>query len=194
MNFIFVSPQFPKSYWNFCDRLQKNGVHVLGIGDAPYDSLSQELKNSLTEYYYLNSLENYDDVLRAVGYFTFRYGKIDWVESNNEYWLKLDARLRTDFHMTTGKTVEEIDIFQSKSRMKEFYQKAGVPAARWHLVSTLEQGLDFIQKVGYPVIVKPDVGVGASHTYRLENAGVLYPSSRNPLSDGGIYRRGYLFL
>ncbi len=171
MNFIFVSPQFPKSYWNFCDRLQKNGVHVLGIGDAPYDSLSQELKNSLTEYYYLNSLENYDDVLRAVGYFTFRYGKIDWVESNNEYWLKLDARLRTDFHMTTGKTVEEIDIFQSKSRMKEFYQKAGVPAARWHLVSTLEQGLDFIQKVGYPVIVKPDVGVGASHTYRLENEG-----------------------
>ena len=71
--------------------------------------------------------------------------------------------------MTTGKTIEEIDTFQSKSMMKTFYQKAGVPAARWQLVSTLEKGLSFIQEVGYHVIVKPDVGVGASHTYRLNN-------------------------
>ncbi len=75
MNFIFISPQFPKTYWNFCDRLKRNGVNVLGIGDTPYDSLSAELKSSLTEYYYLNSLENYEDVLSAVGYFTFRMEK-----------------------------------------------------------------------------------------------------------------------
>ena len=85
MNFIFISPQFPKTYWNFCDRLKRNGINVLGIGDSPYDELSEELKNSLTEYSRLDSLENYDEVVRAVGYFTFRYGKIDWIESNNEY-------------------------------------------------------------------------------------------------------------
>ena len=34
MNFVFISPHFPATYWQFCDRLQKNGVHVLGIGDA----------------------------------------------------------------------------------------------------------------------------------------------------------------
>ncbi|HJB25087.1 MAG TPA: carbamoylphosphate synthase large subunit [Firmicutes bacterium] len=167
MNFIFISPQFPKTYWNFCDRLKRNGINVLGIGDSPYDELSEELKNSLTEYYRLDSLENYDEVVRAVGYFTFRYGKIDWIESNNEYWLGLDAKIRTDFNITTGKKADEIKMFQSKSLMKEFYKKAGVPAARWHLVSNLEQGLSFIREVGYPVIVKPDIGVGASHTYKL---------------------------
>ena len=26
MNFIFISPNFPHTYWNFCDRLKKNGV------------------------------------------------------------------------------------------------------------------------------------------------------------------------
>ena len=167
MNFIFISPQFPKTYWNFCDRLKRNGINVLGIGDSPYDELSEELKNSLTEYYRLDSLENYDEVVRAVGYFTLRYGKIDWIESNNEYWLGLDAKIRTDFNITTGKKADEIKMFQSKSLMKEFYKKAGVPAARWHLVSNLEQGLSFIREVGYPVIVKPDIGVGASHTYKL---------------------------
>ena len=34
MNFIFTSPQFPHTYWSFCDRLHRNGVNVLGIGDS----------------------------------------------------------------------------------------------------------------------------------------------------------------
>ena len=51
MNFVFISPQFPQSYWNFCDRLKARGVNVLGIGDTPYDELSKELRHSLTEYY-----------------------------------------------------------------------------------------------------------------------------------------------
>ena len=96
MNFIFVSPHFPKTYWNFCDRLHRNGVNVLGIGDAPFDEIPWELKQCLTEYYRVNDLGNYDEMLRAVAYFTFHYGKIDWIESNNEYWLEMDAQLRTE--------------------------------------------------------------------------------------------------
>ena len=85
MNFIFISPNFPRTYWQFCDRLRQNGVNVLGIGDASYDGLEPELKSSLTEYYKVDSLEDYDHVLRAVGFFVFKYGKIDWIESLNEY-------------------------------------------------------------------------------------------------------------
>ena len=51
MNFIFISPNFPHTYWQFCDRLKRNGINVLGIGDAPYDSLEEPLKAALTEYY-----------------------------------------------------------------------------------------------------------------------------------------------
>ncbi|MGN0664120.1 MAG: acetyl-CoA carboxylase biotin carboxylase subunit family protein [Negativibacillus sp.] len=169
MNFVFISPHFPKSYWNFCDRLKKNGVTVLGIADCPYNELLWEVKNSLTEYYKVNSLENYDEVVRAMGYFTHKYGKIDWVESNNEYWLEMDAKLRSDFNITTGMKAHEINAFKSKSAMKEFYHKAGVPVARHHMVSNREEGFEFIRKVGYPVIVKPDIGVGASATYKLKN-------------------------
>ena len=93
MNFVFVSPQFPKTYWNFCDRLKHNGVNVLGIGDSGYDEIPDVLKERLTEYYRVDNMENYDEMLRAMGFFTFKYGKIDWVESNNEYWLEQDARL-----------------------------------------------------------------------------------------------------
>lgn len=166
-NFVFISPNFPMTYWKFCRELCNNGIRVLGIGDSPYDDLMQELKDSLHEYYKVSSLENYDEVFRAVAFFTFKYGKIDWLESNNEYWLMQDAALRTEFNITTGPKNDDIDKIKYKSVMKKYYAKAGLPTARYHLVEGLEDALDFAHMVGYPVVVKPDNGVGANNTFKL---------------------------
>lgn len=168
MNFIFISPAFPKNYYNFCDRLKKNKVNILGIGDTPYNELDQKVKNSLTEYYKVNSLENYDEVYRAVAFFAFKYGKIDFLESNNEYWLRQDAKLRTDFNIT-GAKIDDVISFTSKSNMKEFYTKAGVPVARYKFCTSIDEDLKFINTVGYPVVVKPNVGVGAQATYKIQS-------------------------
>lgn len=168
-NFIFISPNFPTNYWHFCRELKNNGLNVLGIGEQPYDELSQELKDSLNEYYKVNSLENYDEVYRAVAFFTFKYGRIDWLESNNEYWLEKDAQLRTDFNITSGFQTKDISFIKFKSKMKEFYKKAKITVARYHLVKDLAGCRKFIKKVGYPVVVKPDNGVGAAATYKLKN-------------------------
>ncbi len=173
-NFIFISPNFPSSYWMFCRELKNNGMRVLGIGDCPYDELKQELRDSLWEYYKISNLENYEEVFRAVAFFTYKYGKIDWLESNNEYWLERDAILRTEFHITSGFMQEDIYRIKYKSGMKEFYARAGIPTARYHIVEGFEDASAFAHKVGYPVVVKPDNGVGASKTYRLSNDDELW--------------------
>ena len=165
-NFIFVSPHFPVNYRNFCIKLHENGVNVLGIGDAPYDSLDYMLQGALTEYYRVNNMENYDEMYRAVAFFCFKYGKIDGLESNNEYWLEQDARLRLDFNIP-GLKPETLTPIKSKSGMKKYYAQAGVPSARYHLVTDLAQSLAFIDKVGYPVIAKPNNGVGAVDTFKI---------------------------
>ena len=167
-NFIFISPNFPLTYWRFCKELKNNGLRVLGIGDCPYNELTQEQRNSMHEYYKVSSLENYDEVFRAVAFFTFKYGKIDWLESNNEYWLERDAKLRTEFHITSGFQEEDMVRTRYKSGMKAFYAKAGIPTARYHLVKDYEPAKEFAAKVGYPVVVKPDNGVGANATYKLK--------------------------
>ncbi len=169
MNFVFISPHFPRTYWLFANRLKRNGVNVLGIGDCPYDGLEDNVRDSLTEYYYVQDMKDYEQVFKAVAFFSFKYGKIDWLESNNEFWLEQDARLRTDFHITTGEQYADIGRIKKKSSMKEYYKKAGIPTARLHMVSTIEVAREFIKQVGYPVIVKPDVGVGANDTYELKN-------------------------
>ncbi|MBR3503493.1 MAG: carbamoylphosphate synthase large subunit [Clostridia bacterium] len=181
-NFVFISPNFPTNYWKFCRELKNNGLNVLGVGDQPYEELMPELKDSLNEYYKVSSLENYDEVYRAVAYFISRYGRIDWLESNNEYWLERDAMLRVDFHITSGWQVDDLARIKYKSGMKEYYQRAGIRTARWHIVDDFDGCMAFIKEVGFPVIVKPDNGVGASHTYKLddENELAAFLSERDP--------------
>lgn len=168
MNFIFISPHFPKTYSAFCKNLRNNGVNVLGIADAPYNEISDELRSSLTEYYRVENLEDYNQVYRAVAFFAFKYGKIDWIESNNEYWLEQDARLRTDFNVTTGIKSDRIASIKEKSEMKKYYALGNIPTARQiKAAEGLEKVKEFARMTGYPIIAKPDNGVGADGTFKL---------------------------
>ncbi len=167
MNVLFVSPHFPTHFYQFCARLKERGVTVLGIGDCPWDGIGIHCQNALSDYRAVPSLQDYETVYRTVAEFIFHYGRIDFVESQNEYWLELDARLRTDFHITTGPGLETMRAMNRKSRMKEAYRRAGIPTARWTLPASLEEARRFAEEIGWPVIVKPDHGVGAASTYRL---------------------------
>ena len=169
-NFVFISPNFPEKYWQFCDELQKNGVRVLGIGDARKEELSPELRHSITEYYHVDSMADYDQMYRAVGYYAWKYGHIDWIESNNEFWLETDARLRTDFNVCTGVKLDAIEAFKEKSEMKKYYAKGGIRTARQiKAVEGLDAAKRFSVDAGYPLFAKPDVGVGAGGAHKIED-------------------------
>lgn len=166
MNYVFVSPNFPRGYSNFAVRLKEEGINVLGLGQDRYDELNQDLKNALTEYYRVDDLSNYDEVLRALGFFSHKYGKIDRLESHNEHWLMQDARLRTDFNIP-GLKITDMDCMKYKSEMKEVYRSCEIPVARGGVVTNAEEALALTFEYGYPVVVKPDMGVGAQDTMLL---------------------------
>ena len=169
MNFVFISPNYPDNFWMFCRGLKKYGARVLAIVDTPYNMLQPELKHYCDECYVVQSFHNYDDMVRALGYYTFKYGKIDWIESNNEAWLSLDAKLRDDFNVKTGFDFNTVNDFQSKSGMKKYYKEAEIPTARYCVPKTLDEAIAFASEVGYPLVLKPDHGVGASFTYKCKN-------------------------
>ena len=169
MNYVFISPAYPVTCTQFIDRLHMHGVNVLGIGDVPYDTLNDQLKGALMEYYYVDTLEDYDQVYRAVAFFIHKYGRIDWLESLNEYWLPVDARLRTDFNIAVGTREDGIGNLVRKSCMKRVFLDAKIPTARQHIVSDLDAAQAFVKQVGYPVIVKPDIGVGANGAMKINN-------------------------
>lgn len=168
-NFVFISPNFPETYWQFCAALKRAGFRVLGVGDAQYFDLKPELRDALDEYYKVNNLDNFDEEKQAVGYFERKYGHIDYLESNNEYWLRKDSILRDLFSINTGLHSWELDDYQRKSMMKKHFQEAGVKVAPYILVDDYDSLVKFAEKYGYPLFVKPDIGVGAEESFKLKN-------------------------
>ncbi len=168
MNFVFLSPHYPPNYINFSLQLKRMGGNVLGLADESYDNLPHELRWALTEYYQVDSLSNYDQLLRALGYFTHKYGKIDRLDSLNEFWLETEAQLRTDFNIPGLKSAD-ITKMKRKSEMKKVFKIVGIPVAAGVKTKTEKDVRKFAKRVGYPLVAKPDIGVGANETYKIHN-------------------------
>jgi hypothetical protein len=169
MNIVFISPDFPPMMARFCAALRRCGATVLGVSARPWELLTDDLRQALTEYYRVSDMESYDAVVRAVGYFTHRYGRIDRIDSLNEHWLALEARLRTDFNVV-GPREAELPAMKRKSAMKTMFAAAGVPCAPGMVLGDAAAARAFVAQVGFPLVVKPDVGVGANRTTTIRDA------------------------
>ena len=184
-NFVLISPHFPETYYQFAQALKKVGFRVFGIGDAPFGSLRQELRDNLDEYVQCFNMENVQNEINAVQYLTDKYGHIDYLESNNEFWLHNDAILREWFNIDTGVWPKELETWQRKSQMKERFIKAGVKVAKWINPDSKEKVYKFAEEVGFPLFIKPDIGVGAYGDFKISNANDIenFFNERNPNID-----------
>lgn len=172
INFIYICPQYPEWNYRWVEALVKKGVRVLGIGDSPEHELTSYLKSLLTEYYVVYDMNDHGKMIDAVGYYQNKYGKIDYIESNNEWWLNLDAMLREWFNVNTGFHPKDMEHIKAKSAMKESFQKGGAKTMRYLVVSgpqDKDEAIKFVKKVGFPVFVKPNIGVGAASSYSIKN-------------------------
>lgn len=57
--------------------------------------------------------------------------------------------------------------------MKRIFQEAGLRVARGAVVSSTGEAVRLAGELGYPVFLKPNEGVGAGGTHRVENQAQL---------------------
>ncbi len=180
MNVVFISPHFPPHFVHFVTALRGRGINVLGIGDAPYDSLTPELRGALSEYFFTPRLDDEDAMQRAVGYLTWRHGRIHRIDSLNETWLEIEARLREDFHVP-GLRPEDLRRLRSKLGMHDLFKQAGIPHPDAIAAQSAAHVKAFARRVGYPLVLKPDVGVGAAHTFKVKSDADVDAAFAQPL-------------
>ncbi len=162
--------------------LKKQGVTALAIGDVPFHQLRPELQHALAEYVHLPHMDRYEDMLRALAYLTWRHGKIDRVDSLNEHWLALEARLREDFNVQGMKPAQAAD-HRSKSGMARVFKENKIPSPEGVRFESAEQIKAFARRKGYPLVFKPDTGVGAAGAFRVNNEMQLEAALNKPLAD-----------
>ncbi len=181
MNVVFLSPHFPPNWYRFAVALRAAGANTLGIADTNWEQLRPELREALNDYYRVDNMADYQQLARALGYFIHRHGRIDRVDSLNEHWLELEAGLRTDFNIP-GVDRRRIAAVKRKSLMKRRFESVGLHPARGAVCRTPRALRRFVDRVGFPVVAKPDIGVGAAKTYKLESAADLEHYERDRLS------------
>ena len=72
-----------------------------------------------------------------------------------------------------GTSVHTAWLCRDKPSMKEVLREAGVPTAASAAVSSAASARDFAERAGFPLILKPRSGAGASGTVRVDSAAEL---------------------
>jgi len=173
MDFLYISPEFPPNYARFVEQLHSRGVRVWGLGEADFYFMPASLRSALT-WYSRADLNSIDAARRAVDGLLEQKnasgfaGPFDLVESHNELWLTLEAVINEKFGIDGIRTAD-LPRFKKKSRMKQVFRGLGLPVARGELIRDVKQAVDLADSLGYPLILKPDEGVGAGGVYRVED-------------------------
>jgi biotin carboxylase len=173
MDLLYISPEFPPNYAHFIEQLHSLGVRVWGLGEADFYFMPESLRSALT-WYVQTDLNNADTVQHALDELlrqkkaSGHAGNFDLVESHNEQWLSLEAMINEKYGIDGIKT-QDLPRLKKKSRMKQLFKDLGLPVARGQRIADLKQAMDLADTLGYPLILKPDEGVGAGGIYRVEN-------------------------
>jgi hypothetical protein len=173
MDILYLSPDFPPNYANFVKHLNALGNRVWALGEAEFFSMPPELR-SWIRWYVRCDLKNFRRVDQAIGEMLEAKhalgfeGTFDLVESHNEAWLRLEAFINERFDIA-GIRLREADRLKKKSVMKRLFQEAGLRVARGAVVASVEEAVQLAGELGYPVILKPNEGVGAGGTHRVDS-------------------------
>lgn len=154
MNFIFISPNYPGGHWKYVSALRKFGANVLCIGDAGMETFPPILRGSVTEYYRVGDLHDYETVYRACAYYIHKYGRIDRIDSLNPYWRDLEARLREEFHVA-GLRKDDLSVLLNVKSALECAGKAGAVTVPFEKLKSVAAAERFAEKHGYPLAVRP---------------------------------------
>jgi carbamoylphosphate synthase large subunit len=167
MHVIFVEPRFPANQREFVRALAEVGVTVTGVGEGPKEALDDDLRRWLFHYEQVDSVCNEDSMTRVVRWIQDRKS-VDRMEATIEAHIMPAANVREKCGIP-GTSVRTAFLCRDKPSMKEALRAGGVPCAQSSAVESAEEVRAFAQKVGYPIIVKPRAGAGASGAARMDS-------------------------
>lgn len=183
MHVLFVAPHFPSYQRHFVRAMHSVGARVTGIGEAHPAQLDGELKSWLHGYEQVPSVVDEGALYDAVR----RVQKREWVdrlECTIEAHIIASAKVREATGIP-GLSVQAAMICRDKPLMKEYLRKHGIPCAQSTGVDKVEDAIEFVRRVGYPIILKPRAGAGASGTTRCDDDAKLMATLREMGVDRG---------
>jgi formate-dependent phosphoribosylglycinamide formyltransferase (GAR transformylase) len=144
---------------------------VIGLGESPADALDDQLKGWLHHYEQVSSVTDVEAMTQAVRWVQDKLW-VDRIEATIEAHTMATAQVRQACTIT-GTSVQTAWLCRDKPSMKQALREAGVPTAASTAVASADEALAFAEQVGFPLILKPRSGAGASDTMRADTSADL---------------------
>lgn len=181
---IFVAPFFSKTALEFIEAIARLPDVQLGIlSMEPFDRFPKHLLGGIAAYKTTGDMISQTAIDKG-----FAALEIEQAARDLQRYVKA-----TSIHRLFG-AVEQIQVplaqareklridgmrektalnFRDKHRMKVLLDEAGVPCARHRTATSVEEIWKAARELGFPVVVKPPAGAGATSTFRVNDAADL---------------------
>ncbi len=186
---VFIAPRFfPNTNRYIKGFAALPDVTLSVVSMDPESAIPAELKRRVSGHYQVREAYNAEELTVAVRGIQKGVGKVDRLAGALEELQGPMAHVREALDIE-GIRTQVGQNFRDKDRMKDVLRAAGVPVARSGLAHSPAALRKFIEEVGFPIIIKPQAGLGARATHRvssaeelslLERQGIV-PSARVPL-------------
>jgi formate-dependent phosphoribosylglycinamide formyltransferase (GAR transformylase) len=171
MNVVLVEPFFPSNQRQFARALAEAGATVIGIGEYDADGFDDQLKGWLDHYERVSSVTDVGALTHAVRWVQDKLW-VDRLEATIEAHTMAAAEVR-EACTIPGTSVRTAWLCRDKPSMKQVLREAGVPTAASAAVASQAEALSFAEATGFPLILKPRSGAGASGTVRVDDVAGL---------------------
>lgn len=176
MDVVFVEPAFPYNQREFVRALASVGARVIGIGERPLSALDDELKHWLTHYEQIGSVVDEKQLLGALKRVQL-LSRVERLEATVEAHIMPAAVVREACGIP-GTSAHTAWLCRDKPSMKDALRADGIPCAQSTSADGFVTAMEFARHVGFPLIVKPRAGAGASGTTRVDNFATLEQALR----------------
>jgi hypothetical protein len=166
---VFVAPHFLQNTNRYVRAFSAlAGVTLSVISEDPEEAIPPTLRPRIAGHYQVKSSFDAAELTAAARAISRGVGRIDRLAGALEELQVPMAAVRdaVDIEGIRGPVAQS---FRDKDRMKDVLRAHGVPVARSGLAHSPQALRKFIDEVGFPVIVKPQAGLGARSTYRVES-------------------------
>lgn len=177
VHIVFIEPRFPANQKHFIRAFAEIGARVSAIGEGSKASLDDDLRRWLTHYEEVKNVCDQGAVLDAVR-FIQRHAHVDRLEATVEAHIMPTAHVREKAGIP-GTSARTAYLCRDKPAMKAALRAGGIPCAASDAVNSLAEAREFAEKVGYPLILKPRDGAGASGAARVDNDAELVAAAAN---------------
>jgi len=176
MHIVFIEPRFPTNQRQFVRGLAEVGATITAIGEGSKASLDDELRQYLAHYEEVTNVTSEAQVMNALKNVS-RFKQVDRIEAVVEAHIMTCAHVREKAGIP-GTSVRTAFLCRDKPKMKEVLRAGGVPCAESTGAATASEVRAFVERVGYPVILKPRDGAGASGATRCDSNAELEAAIR----------------